>query len=191
MAEQRKGRQTPTQSVVLPYFVTKGNEAIETYNQCGRTAHEWQELLTYDILAQNEDGLWTHSKFGYSVSRRNGKNEVVAIREMYGLRNGEKILHTAHRTTTSSAASKRLASILNGLGYTEIARPKKGQKYEKAYTYSKQFGLENSFAYTEYHECWHFISAMSYGKKTDEKYMNWLIEKTKEILINWVLRNTM
>lgn len=142
MAEQRKGRQTPTQSVVLPYFVTKGNEAIETYNQCGRTAQEWQELLTYDILAQNEDGLWTHTKFGYSVSRRNGKNEVVAIREMYGLRNGEKILHTAHRTTTSSAASKRLASILNGLGYTEIARPKKGQKYEKAYTYSKQFGLE-------------------------------------------------
>ena len=142
MAEIRKGRQTPTQSVVLPYFVTKGNEAIETYNQCGRTAQEWQELLIYDILAQNEDGLWTHTKFGYSVSRRNGKNEVVAIREMYGLRNGEKILHTAHRTTTSSAASKRLASILNGLGYTEIARPKQGQKYEKAYTYSKQFGLE-------------------------------------------------
>lgn len=142
MAEIRKGRQTPTQSVVLPYFVTKGNEAIETYNQCGRTAQEWQELLIYDILAQNEDGLWTHTKFGYSVSRRNGKNEVVAIREMYGLLNGEKILHTAHRTTTSSAASKRLASILNGLGYTEIARPKQGQKYEKAYTYSKQFGLE-------------------------------------------------
>ena len=71
MAEIRKGRQTPTQSVVLPYFVTKGNEAIETYNQCGRTAQEWQELLTYDILAQNEDGLWTHTKFGYSVSRRN------------------------------------------------------------------------------------------------------------------------
>lgn len=142
MAEQKRGRQTPTQSVVLPYFVTKGNEAIETYNQCGRTAQEWQELLLYDILAQNDDGLWTHTKFGYSVPRRNGKNEVVAIREMYGLLNGEKILHTAHRTTTSSAASKRLAFILNGLGYTEIARPKQGQKYEKAYTYSKQFGLE-------------------------------------------------
>ena len=142
MAEQRKGRQTPTQSVVLPYFVTKGNEAIEIYNQCGRTAQEWQELLLYDILATNEDGLWTHTKFGYSVPRRNGKNEVVAIRELYGLIKGEKILHTAHRTTTSSAASKRLASILNGLGYIEIARPKQGQKYEKAYTYSKQFGLE-------------------------------------------------
>lgn len=142
MAELKKGRQTPTQSVVLPYFETQGQGAIELYNKSGRTAQEWQELLICDILAINEDGLWTHTKFGYSVPRRNGKNEIVAIREVYGLVQGEKILHTAHRTTTSSAASKRLASILNGIGYTEIARPKKGMKYEKAYTYSKQFGLE-------------------------------------------------
>ena len=142
MAEPRKGRQTPTQSVVLPYFETRGQEAIESYNESGRTAQEWQELLLSDILAVNDDGLWTHTKFGYSVPRRNGKNEIAAIRELYGLEHGEKILHTAHRTTTSSSASKRLASILNGKGYTEIARPKNGEKYEKAYTYSKQFGLE-------------------------------------------------
>lgn len=142
MAEPKRGRQTPTQSVVLPYYETKGQEAIDFYNQSGRIAQEWQELLMSDILAVNEDGLWTHTKFGYSVSRRNGKNEIVAIREVYGLIYGERILHTAHRTTTSSSASKRLAAILNGMGYTEIARPKNGEKYEKAYTYSKQFGLE-------------------------------------------------
>lgn len=142
MAEQRKGRQTPTQSVVLPYFITKGQEAIDSYNQSSRTAQEWQELLLCDILAVNEDGLWVHTKFGYSVPRRNGKNEIAAIRELYGLEHGEKILHTAHRTTTSSSASKRLANILNEKGYTEIARPKLGEKYNKAYTYSKQFGLE-------------------------------------------------
>ena len=142
MAEPRKGRQTPTQSVVLPYFETNGPEAIDYYNQTERVAQEWQELLLSDILAVNEDGLWTHTKFGYSVPRRNGKNEIVAIRELYGLINGEKILHTAHRTTTSSSASKRLADLLNGMGYTEIARPKNGETYEKSYTYSKQFGLE-------------------------------------------------
>lgn len=142
MAEQRKGRQTPTQSVVLPYYDTKGQEAIEFYNSTGRIAQEWQELLLSDILAVNDDGLWTHTKFGYSVSRRNGKNEIVAIRELYGLVYGERILHTAHRTTTSSSASKRLANLLNGMGYIEIARPKQGEHYEKAYTYSKQFGLE-------------------------------------------------
>ncbi len=115
MAE-RLGRQTPTQSVVIPYSETKGQEAIDLYNSTGRIAQEWQELLTYDILAVNEDGLWTHSKFGYSVPRRNGKNEVVAIREMYGLKIGEHILHTAHRTTTSRAAWERLKKLLDAAG---------------------------------------------------------------------------
>lgn len=50
----------------------------------------------------------------------------------------------------------------------------------RAKLYDMQENKEVTFAYTEYHECWHFIQAMSYGKKTDEKYMNWLIEKTKE-----------
>ena len=35
MAEPRKGRQTPTQSVVLPYLKTKGQEAIDLYNSTG------------------------------------------------------------------------------------------------------------------------------------------------------------
>lgn len=142
MAEPRKGRQTPTQSVVLPYFATNGQEAVDLYNNSGRAAQEWQELLLSDILAVNDDGLWVHTKFGYSVPRRNGKNEIAAIRELYGLTEGERILHTAHRTTTSSSASKRLANLLNGIGYTEILRPKNGKEYEKTYTYSKQFGLE-------------------------------------------------
>ena len=104
----RQGRQTPTRSVVLPYTETRGQEAIDLYNSTDRTAQQWQELLLYDILAVGEDGLWVHTKFGDSVPRRNGKNEVVAIRELYGLKNGEHILHTAHRTTTSAAAARRL-----------------------------------------------------------------------------------
>lgn len=142
MAEIKKGRQTPTQSVVLPYFETKGEDAICSYNACGRTAQEWQELLLSDILALNEEGLWVHTKFGYSVPRRNGKNEIVAIRELYALEHGEKTLHTAHRTTTSTSAAKRLATILNGKGYTEVVRPKIGEKYTKSYTFAKQMGLE-------------------------------------------------
>lgn len=142
MAEKRLGRQTPTQSVVLPYYDTCGEDAIDAYNQSGRKAQEWQELLLSDILAVNDEGLWVHTKFGYSVSRRNGKNEIVAIRELYGLIHGEKILHTAHRTTTSSSASKRLATILNDAGYKEVKRKKTGETYEKAYMYSKQLGLE-------------------------------------------------
>ena len=94
----RRGSQKPTQSVVLAYEVSDGKEAIDLYNSTGRTAQEWQELLMYDILAINSEGLWVHTKFGYSLPRRNGKNEILTMREMYGLMHGERIMHTAHRT---------------------------------------------------------------------------------------------
>ncbi len=143
MTEERKGRQRPTQSVVLPYTETRGAEAIALYQQTGRTAQEWQELQLYDMMAVEPDGLWVHTKYGYAVPRRNGKNEIAAIRELWGLLNGERILHTAHRTTTSHAAWERLCSFLDALGYTEVARQKKDQPVEKAYRSFKQYGLES------------------------------------------------
>jgi len=127
--EQRKGRQTPTRAIVLPYDRTHGQEAIDLYNSTGRAAQQWQELQLYDILSVRSDGLWVHTKYGYSVPRRNGKNEIVAIRELYGLTHGERILHTAHRTTTSASAARRLAALLDAAGYTEVIRQKKGQAY--------------------------------------------------------------
>lgn len=142
MGEMRKGRQTPTKSIILPYTKTHGKEAIDLYNSSGRTAQEWQELLIYDILAVNDEGLWVHSKFGEEIPRRNGKNEVVVIREFWGLENGEKILHTAHRTTTSTSASRRLVERLVAAGYEEVERVKRGTKYGKCFTYAKQKGLE-------------------------------------------------
>lgn len=142
MAETRKGRQTPTKSIVLPYTETRGQEAIDLYNSSGRTAQEWQELLIFDIMATNEDGLWVHTKVGEEIPRRNGKNEVVVIREMWGLEDGEKILHTAHRTTTSTSASRRLVQRLVGAGYEEVTRVKKGVTYDKHFTYTKQVGME-------------------------------------------------
>lgn len=102
------GRQTPTRSVVLPYTETKGPEAIAIYNATERTAIEWQEALCYDIMAVNEDGLWVHQIFGYSVPRRNGKSENVLMRCLWGLKNGERILYTAHRATTSHSVWERL-----------------------------------------------------------------------------------
>ena len=95
-----EARQDPTQCVVLPYEETDGRKAVELYNKTGRTAQEWQVKLLADIL-------------------RNGKNEIVAIRELYGLTTGEYMLHTAHRTKTSRMAWERLKTLLTGLGYTE------------------------------------------------------------------------
>lgn len=113
--------QTPSQSVIIPYTHTTGKEAIDLYNSTKRTAQAWQELLVYDINAQNDDGLWVHSKYGYSVSRRNGKNEVAAIVEMDRLKQGQQILHTAHRTTTTHAAWERLQTLLEDAGIEIIS----------------------------------------------------------------------
>lgn len=113
MAEERIGRQTPTTSVVLPYTKTLGADAVALYEKTGRKAQEWQKLLLYDIMGRSEDDLWMHDRFGWAVPRQNGKNEIVTIREMWALMNGEKTLHTAHRTSTSRAAWERLKRFLD------------------------------------------------------------------------------
>lgn len=132
MAETRIGRQTPTAAVVLPYTQTLGGEAIEAYNRSGREALEWQQLLIYDIMATNADGLWTHMKMGWSIPRRNGKSEVLIIRAIYALPHGERVLYTAHRTTTSHSVWEKIIERLAKMGYTE------GEDFKT----TKQFGLE-------------------------------------------------
>lgn len=114
--EHRIGRQDPTLSVVLPYTNSRGAEALELYEATGKTAYPWQAQQVYDILAVNDDGLWTHTRYGISLARRNGKNEVALIVEMLALQDGRKVLHTAHRTTTTHKAFERLEAALTQAG---------------------------------------------------------------------------
>ena len=107
----RVGRQSPTVSVILPYTDTRGPEAIELYNQSEKDALEWQTALTYDLMAVDDDGLWIHQKFGYSVPRRNGKSEMALARCIWGLKNGERILYTAHRASTAHSIWERLERL--------------------------------------------------------------------------------
>lgn len=114
--EARKGRQSPTVSVILPYTKTLGQEAVEIYDATERSALEWQTALLYDIMAVNEDDLWVHQKFGYAVPRRNGKSEDVLMRCLYGLKCGERILYTAHRTSTAHSVWERLMRLCEKSG---------------------------------------------------------------------------
>lgn len=116
--KKRIGNQIPTQSLILPFKKSLYKEAVELYEKSKRKARKWQIFLLKIILAVNSKGLWIHTKVGYSIPRRNGKNEVIAMRELYGLQKGEQILHTAHRTTTSHTAWERLMRILDEAGIT-------------------------------------------------------------------------
>ena len=132
MDEKRLGRQTPTVSVILPYTETLGAEVVEAYDRSTRKSIEWQQRLAYDIMAVNEEGLFVHMKFGYSVPRRNGKSEILVMRSTWGVSHERRVLYTAHRTTTSHSAWERCVAQLSGEGYVE------GQDFKTI----KQFGLE-------------------------------------------------
>ena len=119
MAKKKIGNQKPTQSLILSTKNSDYKKAIELYERSGRKSQKWQNNLLKAILAKNKKGLWVNTKFGYSVPRRNGKNEIIAMRELYGLNEGEHINHTAHRTTTSHAAWERLLRIISQSGFKE------------------------------------------------------------------------
>lgn len=129
MVEKRIGSQEPTQSHVIPYKETDGGLAVRLYEATGRNAMDWQKGLLYDILAKNANGQWIHTRYGYEVSRRNGKGEVLIARELYALASGERVLHTAHLTSTSHSAWERLCSILTMLGLEYESIKAKGQEY--------------------------------------------------------------
>ena len=118
----RIGNQYPTQKRFLPYEDSLFQETVDIYQRTGRTCQEWQSELLKPIMATNDEGLWVHTKFGYSVPRRNGKNEILGMRELWGLQDGEKILHTAHRTTASHTAWERLLTMLDeaDMEYTSL-----------------------------------------------------------------------
>lgn len=116
---ERYGEQLPTHSVVIPYDSTLGGEAVKLYNKSRRKAMPWQEQQIYDIMAVNDSGLWLHMKYGYSIPRRNGKSEILIMRIAWGLKHGEKILYTAHRTSTSSDMWARVVEAITACGYVE------------------------------------------------------------------------
>lgn len=104
----RYGEQSPTVSVIQDYTKTIGQEAVDIYATTERTLYPWQTALVYDLMAVDDDGLWLHQKYGFAVPRRNGKTEVAMARCLWGLKKGEKILYTAHRTSTAHSIWERL-----------------------------------------------------------------------------------
>ena len=117
--KKRLGNQHPTQSVILPYEKTRYQEAVDLYQKTGRKCYDWQLNLLKPIMAVDEDGLWIHQKYGYSLARRNGKTEVVYAVELWALENGLSVLHTAHRISTSHSSFEKVKKFLEDSGYVE------------------------------------------------------------------------
>ena len=121
---------------------TLGTKAVKIYAGTGQTLMTWQQRQIKAIMEVDSKGQWKHINYCIGLSRRNGKGEVLAAREMYGLLElKEKICHTAHRTTTSHDAFNRLYTLLKKAGYEEFSKKKK-EMPERSFFASKQYGLE-------------------------------------------------
>ena len=116
---KKLGNQTPTQSVILHYTETKYQEAVDLYEKTGLSCYDWQINLLKAIMSYDDDGLWVHQKFGYSLPRRNGKTEIVYILEIWGLHKGLNMLHTAHRISTSHSSFEKVKKYLEKMGYVD------------------------------------------------------------------------
>lgn len=122
---------------------TKGTDAVKLYKSTGQQLFTWQQRQIKAIMATTTGGLWKHMNYCICVSRRNGKGEILAARELSALIElKEKVCHTAHRTTTSHDAFNRLYTLLKKAGYAEHSRKKKDMP-DKSFFASKQYGLEH------------------------------------------------
>lgn len=121
---QLRGVQEPRLKVAPDWTESYGDEAFFLCSKYGLTPDPWQKLVLDDWLGVREDEKWTSSRCGLSVSRQNGKNGLIEMRELFGIVGlGEKILHTAHEVKTSRKAFLRLASFFeNPRKYPELAR---------------------------------------------------------------------
>ena len=120
-----------------------GAKAVKLYASTGQELMTWQQRQIRAILTIDSKGQWKHMNYCIGLSRRNGKGEILAAREMFGLIElKEKICHTAHRTTTSHDAFNRLYTLLKKAGYQEHSKKKKDMP-EKSFYASKQYGLEH------------------------------------------------
>lgn len=117
--EIRKGKQTPTICIRLPYTESLGTEAVDLYNQSNRTAQDWQAIMLEDIMAVNDSGLWIHMKYGWSIPRRNGKSEILIMRAIWDLLHERRCLYTAHRESTAASAWEKVLRLLTKMGYRE------------------------------------------------------------------------
>lgn len=107
------GAQRP-RLVNLPEFDRSlGGQAVRFAAKLGIELDDWQCWLLEQILGIRPDGKWSAPDAGVCIGRQNGKNEVLLVRELFGLLVlGEReILHTAHLQKAADTQFRRVWSV--------------------------------------------------------------------------------
>lgn len=108
------GSQRPRVHVAPRVTETYGDLAAQLAADYGLEPDQWQKFVLDDWLGTTR-GKWASLTCGLSVSRQNGKNALLEIRELFGAVGlGERILHTAHEVKTAQKHFRRLKFFFGG-----------------------------------------------------------------------------
>jgi hypothetical protein len=98
-----------------------GDDACDLVASFNLVCDKWQHDVVEAWLKRSQDDKFVATQCGLSVPRQNGKNEILIVREMYGLLCiGEQILHTAHRVDTARKSFLRLVNFFENPKYPEL-----------------------------------------------------------------------
>lgn len=125
-----KGNQTPRIKIEPKRSTTDGTGAAMLMQEYGVMLDEWQKLIIDSILGKDRNGNYVTTSAGISISRQNGKSEILICRCFYGLIiNGEKILYTAHQVRSVKQIFRRLDAMFTDPQHPEIAKEVKKIRY--------------------------------------------------------------
>lgn len=108
------GSQIPTIEIVPARLSSAIGEVAGLMREVGVELDEWQMRYLDHALGEREDGRWSAREAALIVPRQNGKNVVLAARELAGLfLFGERlIIHSAHLFNTSREHFRYLRGLL-------------------------------------------------------------------------------
>jgi hypothetical protein len=109
------GAQRPRLSNVPESVSSLGDQAIAFAASLGIILDDWQQWVLVQALGERADGKWSALTVGLCVGRQNGKNEILLVRELFGLLVlGERgILHTAHLHKAVSTQFRRIKEVFD------------------------------------------------------------------------------
>ena len=125
-----KGKQQPRIRIEPPRVDTDGTGAAMLMQAYGYTLDEWQQLCINAWLGKDAAGQYTATSIGLSLSRQNGKSELIIAFCFYGLVvNGEKIIYSAHQMRSVKAVFRRLVNMFTDKRHPEIIKTVKQIRY--------------------------------------------------------------
>lgn len=132
----KRGRQTPTFSVVGEYDHSLGHDVIEMFEEeGGATFYPSQKEELNLMLARNEDGSPSALTIGISKPRQNGKSYAARYYAVYmGVFEHRQVLYSAHHSTTTNKMFKALCNLFESPErYPDFAADVKSISHARGY----------------------------------------------------------